>query len=292
MEKIIIIAIWLLVVIGAFYVVSGVFVTGSRKSNATVRKYFKKKKTGSNNTVIDNMLNTAAKHMSKYVVIDDIKRSEYRKLLFLSGDVRTPEEYLAYQYIFCGAVALVGLLFAIFNKIGLLLVIFAVLIYIHNIRNLKKTEQEVRHEIEKELPKFVAYVKEVINTNPDALSVLTQYRSSNEVFERELKYTIADIRSSNFISGISRFERRIGSQQLKQVISGLISIYNGTYDKFYFTMLENDFSAEEINALKAELKKLPNKMQLPKILLVMSVMITVMTPLILTIIDTAGDIFK
>lgn len=292
MEIIIKVAIWLLIIAGAFFVVSGFFVTGSRKSNAAVRKYFKKKKQSNKDTVIDNMLNSAARKMKKYVFIDDIKRSEYKKLLFLAGDVRTPEEYFAYQYVFCGAIAVLGLLFTIFNKIGLLLVAFAVLIYFYNIRKLKKTEQEVRREVEKELPKFVAYVKEIIDSNPDALSVLTQYRSSNEVFERELNYTIADIRSSNFINGISRFERRIGSQRLKQVVSGLISIYNGTYDKFYFTMLENDFSSEEINALKAELKKLPNKMQLPKILLVLSVMITVMTPLILTIIDTAGEIFN
>ena len=284
--------IWLLIIVSVFYFTSAVFNSSSHKMQKTLKQYFKRKDKIKKDSVLDNILNRISLKFAKYINLSSVKYSKYHSMLSIAGINKTPEVYFAYLYTSSGIFVLIGLFLLIFNFFGAVVIGMGVFLYFYQINELKKINKNAVEDIERELPKFVAFIHQIMNQRPSALSILQQYQSTNDVFAKELSFCIADITTSDFVSGIKRFEQRIGSHMLKETTDGLISIYNGTYDEFYFAMLERDFTTFEINNLKKEIKKIPAKMQMPKILMVLSVMVTLTTPLIFEIIKAAGDLFS
>jgi hypothetical protein len=79
---------------------------------------------------------------------------------------------------------------------------------------------------------------------------------------------------------------------MKMVIHGLISAYHGDDVILYFAMLEKDFTAFEINRLKKSIKTIPQRMQIPKILIFTAIAMAMFTPLAMQIVDSFKSIFS
>jgi len=96
----------------------------------------------------------------------------------------------------------------------------------------------------------------------DVLAILETYKKNTVgIFKRELEITIADMKSGNLESALTRFETRIGSSMLSDVIRGLVGTIRGDNNIVYFQMLSHDFKQLELQRLKAEVMKTPAKIK-------------------------------
>ena len=79
--------------------------------------------------------------------------------------------------------------------------------------------------------------------------------------KKELEITIADMASGNEETALTRFESRIGSTMLSDVVRGLISVKRGDNGILYFEMLSMTFKQLELQKLKLVAGKQPGKMR-------------------------------
>lgn len=71
----------------------------------------------------------------------------------------------------------------------------------------------------------------------------------------------ADMRSSSYEAAMTRFEARINSPQLSDIVRGLIGVLRGDDGSIYFQLLAYDFKQMELRKLKAEAEKIPPKIK-------------------------------
>lgn len=280
--------------IGIWFILSCTVVTPSKKSKKIVKAYLAKSKAETVKiSSIDIFLDTFSKKFVKYIHLDSIKRSEMVKALYISKNPKTPEEYMAYIYTVSGMVALFGLVLFLFQKvIGGIVIAMAVGVYIIQNRRLTAQKKEAIENFEMELPRYTAYLKQAFKTNKNVISVMEGYLSDNDLFVTEMNQAIADAKTSNFNGAMARLDQRVNSDRMKMVIHGLLSAFNGEEVEMYFAMLEKDFSSFEVNVLKKAIKTIPQKMQLPKILLFSSIFLTMFLPLAMQIVDSFRTIFN
>lgn len=69
------------------------------------------------------------------------------------------------------------------------------------------------------------------------------------------------MKSGSYEAAISRFESRIGSSMLSDVLRGLQSVMRGDDGKVYFQMLAHDFKLFEVQKLKLIAMKRPGKVR-------------------------------
>lgn len=287
------IAVYVLGVMGCWFTVSYFVVTPSKKAKKAIKAYTAKEKdSGTKTSSIDIFLDTFSTRFVKYVHINEIKRSEMSKALYISNNPKTPEEYMAYVCTVSGIIMLFGLAVILFSKlIGAGLIGLGAFTYIFNMRKLNAKKKEAIENIEMELPRYTAYLKQAFKSNKNVISVMEGYISDNSIFVYEINQAIADAKTSNFNSAMARLDQRLNSDRMKMVIHGLISAFNGENVEMYFAMLEKDFTSFEVNVLKKAIKTIPQKMQAPKILLFTSIFLTLFLPLALEIVGSFKQIF-
>ena len=125
-----------------------------------------------------------------------------------------------------------------------------------------KLIQARREEIEYELPRFVATITQELMASRDVLNMLESYqRNAGKAMKRELAITIADMRTGNFEAALTRFESRISSAMLSDVVRGLIGVIRGDDGVVYFRMLSHDMKQIEIQRLKHLAMERPPKIR-------------------------------
>lgn len=103
-------------------------------------------------------------------------------------------------------------------------------------------------------------VGQSLENDRDVLKILTSYRRvAGKDFGAELDQTIADMKTGNYENALIRFETRIGSPMLSDVIRGLIGVLRGDDQRMYFKMITFDMRQIEQNNLKKEAAKRPKR---------------------------------
>ena len=77
-----------------------------------------------------------------------------------------------------------------------------------------------------------------------------------------LDIVTADMRSSSYEAALTRFEARLNSPMLSDVVRGLIGVLRGDDSTVYFQMLAHDFKALELQRLKSRAQKIPPKIRI------------------------------
>ncbi len=81
-------------------------------------------------------------------------------------------------------------------------------------------------------------------------------KNAGVVFAKELDIVTADMRSSSYEAALTRFEARLNSPQLSDVVRGLIGVLRGDDGAIYFQMLAHDFKSLELQRLKGDAEQL------------------------------------
>ena len=150
--------------------------------------------------------------------------------------MKSLEVYLAYT-ILKPAAALLAVIpcLLIFPLLSPIVVLLAILLYFKESRKAEEKVTERREKIEGELPRFVATVEQELGASRDVLTILENYkRHAGPDFARELDVLTADMRSSSYEAALVRFEGRLASPMLSDIVRGLIGVLRGDDGRIYF----------------------------------------------------------
>ena len=197
---------------------------------------------------IETMLNRFAVKLSRVLPMNEYKKDKLTKTLSAAGMEMSPELYMSEALVKAGAIALLALpclaLAPLLSPIALFL---AILIYLKEIRKADEAMSKKRGKIEAELPRLSATLEQELKASRDVLSILENYKKSAGVeLALELDILTADMRSSSYEAALVRFEGRIGSAMLSDIVRGLIGVLRGDDGGTYFQMLSHDMKQLEL----------------------------------------------
>ena len=168
---------------------------------------------------------TLAVRLAQYIHMDEYKRSRMNNVLKASGMNLSPEVYQAYAFVKAGAV-LLGVLPCLFllPLVSPILVFLAILVYFKEAQKADEKLKAKRGEIEGELPRFVATVEQELKSSRNVIGMLENFKkNAGASLAGELDVLLADMRSSNYEAALTRFEARLNSPMLSDVVRGPVS---------------------------------------------------------------------
>lgn len=241
----------------------------------------------------ETYLLTVAVKLAPYIRMDEYKKGRLKNILKASGLNMEPEVYQAFAVAKAGAVML-GVIPAIlvFPLLSIIVVFLAVMIYFQEINRADELLAAKRGMIESELPRFVSTIEQELKNSRDILSIVENYKkNAGEQFDGELDILVADMRSSSYEAALTRFEARLNSPMLSDVVRGLISVLRGDDGAMYFQMLAHDFKQMELQRLKKEAQKIPPKIRVFSFVMLMCFLATYLVIIVMEIIKSMGTMF-
>lgn len=299
--KVVILVLAVIALIGVWTILSAFLPKPPRVVKKNLQGFNKRSRVKNSTQTFDTGLTSVAQKLAKYIHLNDIERSELAQALQVTGNPMTPEEYRALCYASGGMFACLGIvmaaigllfkvtLFTVFGVGGIGLGIFY---YIFLKKVIMKDKTAVVEGVDKELPRFVSFMNTALQKqNSSILAILERYTPSSERFAVELEQTIADAKTANFSGAMARWDQRINSDRLKRVVRGLVNANNGDDVRVYFAMLERDFNAYEMTLLKQNVKRIPERMRLPKMLMYSSVALALFFPILMQVLESFQTFF-
>lgn len=236
---------------------------------------------------------TVAVCLSKYIHMDEYKYGRMDKVLKASGLNLTPEVYQVYAMVKSGAV-LLGIFPCLFLLPILIpiVIILALLLYFKEIQKADERLKAKREEIEHELPRMVATIEQELKSSRNVIGMLERFKgNAGFALTGELDILLADMRSSNYEAALTRFEARLNSSMLSDVVRGLIGVLRGDDSVVYFQMLSHDFKQIELQRLKMEAQKIPPKIRVFSFAMLMCFLLTYLAIICYVAIQSLGGMF-
>lgn len=243
--------------------------------------------------VVETYLMTMAVRLAKHIHMDEYKRSRMNNVLKAGGMNLTPEVYQAYTAVKAGAV-LSGVIPCVFlfPLLSPVIVILSVLVYFKESQKADEQLKAKREEIEGELPRFVATIEQELKSSRNVIGMLERFKlNAGIALTGELDVLLADMRSSNYEAALTRFEARLNSPMLSDVVRGLIGVLRGDDSAVYFQMLSHDFKQLELQRLKAKAQKIPPKIRVFSFAMLMCFLLTYLTIICYVAVTSLGGMF-
>lgn len=231
--------------------------------------------------------------LSRYIHLDEYKRRKMAATLKYAGINLTPETFVARVWVKTGLLLLtiIPALF-IFPFVTPIILFLAITVYFKEIRSADDVLKKKRETLEMELTRFVLTIEQELKSSRDVLSILETYKkNAGESLRQELEITVADMKSGSFEAALTRFETRLGSSMLSDVVRGLISVLRGDNGVTYFQMLARDFKFLEFQKLKLEAMKRPSKIRKYSFFMLGCFVLTYLVIMALEIIKALGGMF-
>lgn len=242
---------------------------------------------------IETYLMTVSVRLAKHIRMDEYKRSRVNNVLQASGMNLTPEAYQAYAFVKAGAILLGILPCVLFLPLlSPVVVILAVLMYFKESQRADERLKAKRDEIEGELPRLVATIEQELKSSRNVIGMLERFKvNAGSALTGELDVLLADMRSSNYEAALTRFEARLNSPMLSDVVRGLIGVLRGDDSAVYFQMLAHDFKQLELQRLKAKAQKIPPKIRVFSFAMLMCFLITYLAIICYVAVTSLGGMF-
>ena len=251
------------------------------------------KQSGDKAKSLDALLAGLAFKMAKHLPMDQYKKIRLKNTLNAAGMTETPEEFMAYAILKSGLIAATAIpCLMIFPLLAPVVLFLSVIVYFKEIRKADEKLSAKREKIECELPRFVATITQELKASRDVLGILDHYkRNATADFAKELDIVTADMRSSSYEAALTRFESRLNSPMLSDIVRGLIGVLRGDDGGMYFQMLSHDMKQFELQRLKAQALKIPPKIRVFSFLMLMCFIMMYMVVIIFEIIRSLGGMF-
>lgn len=160
--------------------------------------------------------------LAPLIRLDAYKRRRLETKLTAAGLDMTPEVYTAYT-ILKPCLILLGIIpcLLILPILTPLVVVLALLTYFKESRRADELCKARMELVEGELPRFVATIHQELAASRDVLRILENYKKhAGPDFARELDVLTADMRSSSYEAALIRFEARMGSAIISDIVRG------------------------------------------------------------------------
>ena len=253
----------------------------------------KKQRGTKNEQLLDVYITKVAKLFAPYLRLDRLKRNKLQAALTIAGLELTPEVYTARAWVTAGAVGLCALPMAFLMPLFVpVLIGTAVALWFSTYYAAFDFVKKRRRLIEAEIPRFALTIGQNLENDRDVLKILTSYRRvAGRDFGAELDQTIADMKTGNYENALIRFETRIGSPMLSDVVRGLVGVLRGDDQRMYFKMICFDMRQIEQNNLKKEAAKRPKKIQRYSMMMLICIMIIYLVVLCTEVLSSLGAFF-
>ena len=231
--------------------------------------------------------------VGRFIKLGNFKKRKLIMTLKSANIKLTPETFIAQAYVKAGMI-LLGIIPAvlILPLLAPVLLITAILVLFKELGSADEKLKKSKKAIEYEIPRFVNTLTQELHGSRDILAILETYkRNTTGIFKRELEITIADMKSGNLESALTRFETRIGSSMLSDVTRGLIGTIRGDNNIVYFQMLSHDFKQLELQRLKAEVMKRPAKIKKYSMMMLGCFVMMYLVVMVLQIVESMGKLF-
>lgn len=254
--------IYALIIIGIYLILADIFKLAKLKKTRFIIEINKREKKKSTKS-IEVILLEYAITLSKYISLDEYKKDSLEVALRSAQIKISPETYVANVYIKTGLILLVGVSsFFITPFLSILFLIIASVVYFKEYNKANNILKKRKSKIEYELPKFATTIEQELKSTRDIFRILETYqKNSNSNLSKELEITVADMRSGSYEEALKRFESRIASSALSEIIRGLLGVLNGNDETLYFRMLANDLKELEFQRLRGIALKRPQKIK-------------------------------
>ena len=201
--------------------------------------------------------------LANYIRLEEYKKRKLTSTLRSAGIKLTPETFIARAWVKTGLIATLLIpVMPIIPVLAPVIILLAITVFFRELRLADEILRQKREEIEYELPRFVSTISQALKASRDVTAILISYqKSAGDSFGQELEITIADMKSGNEETALTRLEARIGSTMLSDVVRGLISVKRGDNGAMYFEMLNHDFKQVELQKLKLIAMKQPGKVK-------------------------------
>ncbi|MBR4060109.1 MAG: secretion protein F [Lachnospiraceae bacterium] len=289
--KLILFCVFLFLASGLFLLLSGLMRLPTLKTSRMMMNRGKEEKTLSK--TLDALYMETSVKLAGYIHINAHKKSRMENVLRASGLGMTPEVYTAYAYVKAGSIFLLIIpALYVFPLAALFVILLGIMVYYRQIQKADEMLREKREKIEGELYRFVSTITQELKNSRDVLSMLEHYKeNAGADFRRELDIVCADMRSSSYEAALTRFEARLNSPQLSDVVRGLIGVLRGDDGAVYFQMLTHDFKQAELQRLKAKAAKIPPKIRVYSFAMLMCFLVTYFVIIIYEIIRSMETLF-
>lgn len=259
--RILLVFIFIPLCIGLYFTLAGVLKLPTLKTGRAMTNLNKSNKSISKD--FEAYVMTWATKLARYVKINEFKRVRLEHTLKAASIDLTPEEYVARAYVKAGVYAVIMIpFFFLLPVINILLLVLMVLTYLRESGRADEILKEKKEQIEGELYRFTSTLTQELKNSRDVLSILENYKkNAGPAFRNELDVLCADMRSSSYESALTRFEARLNSPELSDVVRGLIGVLRGDDGAMYFQMLTYDFKQAELRRLKEKAAKIPPKIR-------------------------------
>jgi pilus assembly protein TadC len=107
----------------------------------------------------------------------------------------------------------------------------------------------------------------------------------------ELAVTVADMRSGNYESALTRLESRVGSSMLSDVTRGLIGVLRGDETRLYWSALSVKLADIQRQMLKQQAQKVPGKVKKLSMCLLVCFLLTYLVVIAVEVMSSLGAIF-
>jgi len=244
--------------IGVFLILSDVFKVPYMTTSKAVMSIANKTKKAS---AKDVFIHDITDWLARFIKINTYKRESMLQKLKTADILLTPEQFIAKALIKPIILGIVSIcLLWIFPIASIVTITLSLLYYFREFEQIEINLKKKRKAIESELNRFVSQISKYVNHNKNVLSILEMYlKYAGPAFAAELKITIADMRSGNQETALTRLESRVNSTGLSDIVRGLICIIQGNSTSAYWETLGIKFSEMSRQELKKEANKIPAK---------------------------------
>lgn len=292
MTELLILAACILTGIGCYYLSCAIAdVPTSRTSRMML---LSRKQTGNGKeNLFDVYLTKVAEKCSFLLHLDPVRKGKLSQALSIAGLSITPEAYTMKALLSAFLVAACSVVFFfLFPLMGLLMLGLAVLMWFATYYKVFDIVKKRKKAIEAELARFAVSIQQSLATDRDVLRLLISYRRiAGPELGTELDTTIADMKTGNYEQALLRFQNRIGSTMLSDIVRGLIGTLRGDDQQMYFKMLAFDLRQVEQNNLKKEAAKRPKQMQKYSMLMLLCILLIYVVVLSVEVIQSLDSFF-
>lgn len=291
MQNLILILFALFLIAGLYLILAELFKVPTYKATKAILGTVKKNKKKARNS--DAVLMELSAKLSKVLPMDEYKKRKLDATLKSAEIPMTAELYISQAIVKAALVLACAIPCLLLVPIlSPAFIIIGVAIYFSESTKADKLITARRQEIEYELPRFVATLTQELQASRDVLSMLETYqKNAGSALKNELAITTSDMRTGNFEGALTRFEARVSSAMLSDVVRGLIGVLRGDDGVTFFRMLSHDMKQLEIQRLKKLALERPPKIRKYSFMLLACMLLLYMGVMGYQILGTMSGIF-
>ncbi len=252
------------------------FKVATVKNSKTVLKIINYGKVKSNFREV--ALSSLAYKLIRYVYINDYKKEKLKIALSSANVPFSPEMFIARIYAKMFYISLLIIpSFFVFKLLVPVVIILCVALYFEEYNKPYKIIDAKRQAIEYDLPRFANVISQELQRGTiDVIKIFENYKESvSDVFKAEITRTIADMNTRNYQRALLNFEKRINSSMLSEIVRTLISTVNGDDNVINFRYIAMKLKKIELENLKKEAIKQPDRIKRYSIILLVAFMLIV-----------------